>query len=62
MKHMDPILRHQSSPAKAGDPLVQKPQSLAWARAFVLATSNGVRECAPDVDNEAVGEMADATH
>jgi hypothetical protein len=58
---MDSILRHPSSPATAGDALVQKPQALAWAKALVLATSNGVRECAPAIDDYPVGEMADAT-
>lgn len=61
MTRMDQILRHPSSPAKAGDALVQKPQALAWARALMLATSNGMRECAPAIDSERVGDMADAT-
>jgi hypothetical protein len=38
----------QLSPAKAGDALLQNRQALAWAKAFVWANSNGVRECTPD--------------
>jgi hypothetical protein len=47
---------------------LQRQQALAWAKALVLATSNGVRECAPDnklrtpaIHNDPVGEMAEAT-
>jgi hypothetical protein len=55
------------SPAKAGDTLLQGRQALAWAKAFVWATSNGMRECAPDngfrmpvTHSDRLGEMADA--
>jgi hypothetical protein len=68
MNHMDSTPYQQSSPAKAGDPILQRQQALAWAKALVLATSNGVRECAPDnklrtpaIHNDPVGEMAEAT-
>jgi hypothetical protein len=68
MNHMDPTLYQQSSPAKAGDPLLQRQQALAWAKALVLATSNGVRECEPDnnlrtpaIYDDPVGEMAETT-
>jgi hypothetical protein len=57
----------QSSPAKAGDPLLQGQQALARAKAFVWATSNGVRECAPNnaprvpaPQSDLLDEMADA--
>jgi hypothetical protein len=60
-------MRQQSSPAKAGDTLLQNRQPLAWAKAFVWATSNGVRECAPDngfrvpvTHADLLDEMADA--
>jgi hypothetical protein len=66
MNHMDPTLYQQSSPAKAGDPLLLKQQALA--KALVLATSNGVRECEPDnklrtpaIYDDPVGEMAETT-
>jgi len=61
MNHMDPTLFQQLSPAKAGDPLLQRQQALAWAKALVWATSNGARECAPAVHDDAVGEMVDTT-
>lgn len=48
MNHVFQTAYQQSSPAKAGDPLLQSQQALAWAKAFVWANSNGVRECAPD--------------
>jgi len=41
-------MRQQPSPAKAGDPLFQNQQARARAKAFVWATSNGVRECVPN--------------
>jgi len=41
-------MRQQSSPAKAGDSLLHSRQPLAWAKALVWATSNGVRESAPN--------------
>ena len=57
----------QLSPAKAGDTLLQNQQALAWAKAFVWANSNGVRECAPDnglpvtaTHGDLLDEMADA--
>jgi hypothetical protein len=60
-------MRQQSSPAKAGDSLLQSRQPQAWAKAFVWATSNGVRECAPDnglrapvTHADLLDEMADA--
>lgn len=43
-------IHQQPSPAKAGDPLLQSRPPLAWAKAFVWATSNGMRECGPDDD------------
>jgi hypothetical protein len=55
------------SPAKAGDTHLQSQQALAWAKAFVWATSNGVRECTPDsgprvpeTHGDFLDEMADA--
>jgi len=67
MNHMDPTLHRQSSPAKAGDPLLQRQQALTWAKALVWASSNGVRECAPDsklrmpaIHDDPVGEMVEA--
>jgi hypothetical protein len=60
-------IRQQPSPAKAGDPLFQNQQALARAKAFVWATSNGARECAPDdrlrmlvTNSNLLDEMADA--
>jgi hypothetical protein len=56
----------QSSPAKAGDPLLHGQQALARAKAFVWATSNGARERAPNDDvrvpvtqSDLLDEMAD---
>jgi len=53
VNHMDPTLFQQ--------PLLQRQQALAWAKALVWATSNGARECAPAVHDDAVGEMVDTT-
>jgi hypothetical protein len=60
-------IRQQPSPAKAGDPLFQSQPALALAKAFVWATSNGVRECAPNdrlrmlaTNGDLLDEMADA--
>jgi hypothetical protein len=69
MNHMDPPLHRQSSPAKAGDLVLQRQQALTRAKALVWASSNGVREeCAPDSDirtpaihDDPVGQMAEAT-
>ena len=68
MNHMDLTLFQQSSPAKAGDPLLRRQQAQAWAKALVWATSNGARECVPDdrpgapaVHYDPVGEMMDTT-
>jgi len=47
VSHAFQSAHQQSSPAKAGDPLLQSRQPQAWAKAFVWATSNGMREFAP---------------
>ena len=67
MNHVFQTLHQPSSPAKAGDPLLQSQQALAWAKAFVWATSNGVRECAPNSglrvpvpQSDLLDEIADA--
>ena len=44
VNHVFQTAYQQVSPAKAGDTLLQNQQALAWAKAFVWATSNGVRE------------------
>lgn len=61
-------INQQPSPAKAGDSLLQSRQPLAWAKAFVWATSNGVRECPPDngrlvpvINIDLLDEISDAT-
>ena len=67
MNQVFQTMRHQPSPATAGDPLFQNQQALARAKAFVWATSNGVRESAPDdglrmlvTNGDLLDEMADA--
>ena len=66
MNQVFQAMRHQPSPAKAGDPLFQNRQALARAKAFVWATSSGVRESAPDglltpvTNGDLLDEMADA--
>jgi hypothetical protein len=72
VNNMGPIPFQPSSPAKAGDPLLQRQQALAWAKALELAKVIGSRECAPDDglrvptvqkdsvgNDDTVGEMAD---
>jgi hypothetical protein len=66
---MDLTMSRQASPAKAGDALLQMPKAQALAKAFVWATSNGVRECAPDTELrtlaspcDPVGALANAGH
>ena len=67
MNHVFQTAYQQLSPANAGDALLQSQQALAWAKAFVRATSNGVRECASDngltvpvTHGDLLDEMADA--
>jgi hypothetical protein len=67
VNHVFQTAYQQVSPAKAGDTLLQNQQALAWAKAFVWATSNGVRESGPNNDvrvpvpqNDLPDEMADA--